>query len=105
MVGAGGGCWQREHAFLFQVLLKPTLTHREGKPRRFPSNNEQVGRGMGSSQPGEGGLGQPQATYMSPKLFQLPAFLRTMWERHKDSQEAEDRSKGKTVGHSVYWDF
>jgi hypothetical protein len=39
---------QRECAFLFHVLLKSTLTHREGRPKRFPPNNEQVGRGMGS---------------------------------------------------------
>jgi hypothetical protein len=68
-VGAVGVCQQSEHAFLFQVLLKPTVTHGEGRPRRFPPNKEGVGRGMGGSQPGEGGLGHPQATYMSPKLF------------------------------------
>jgi hypothetical protein len=34
-VGTGG-----VHAFPFQVLLKPTLTHGEGRPRRFPPNNE-----------------------------------------------------------------
>jgi hypothetical protein len=28
-----------------------------------------VGRGLGSSQPGEGGLAHHQATYMSLKLF------------------------------------
>jgi hypothetical protein len=39
-VGIGGVCWQREHAFLLQVLLKPTLTHREGRLRRFPPSNE-----------------------------------------------------------------
>jgi hypothetical protein len=43
--GAGGVHRQREHAFLFQVLLKPTLIHREGRLRRFPPNNEQVGMG------------------------------------------------------------
>jgi hypothetical protein len=43
--------------FLFQLLLKPT--HGEGRPKRFSPNNELVGRGMGGSQPGEGGLGHP----------------------------------------------
>jgi hypothetical protein len=28
MVNEGGVCWQRKHAFLFQVLFKPTLTQR-----------------------------------------------------------------------------
>jgi hypothetical protein len=32
--------------------------------------------GMGSSQPGAGGLGHPRAPYMSPKLFQLLASLK-----------------------------
>jgi hypothetical protein len=38
--GAGRIFWPRERAFLFQVILKPTLTHGEGWPRRFPPNNE-----------------------------------------------------------------
>jgi hypothetical protein len=50
---------EREHAFLFQVLLKPTVTHGEGRPRRFPPNNERVGRGVDGSQPGAGGLDHP----------------------------------------------
>jgi hypothetical protein len=66
--GASGVHQQREHAFLFQVLLKPTLTHGEGRPRRFSPNNERVGRGMGSSQPGVGGLGHLWATYMSLQI-------------------------------------
>jgi hypothetical protein len=33
VVGAGGVCRQREHAFLFQVPLKPTLTHGRAGPR------------------------------------------------------------------------
>jgi hypothetical protein len=39
--GAGGVCWEREResVFLCQVLLKPTLTHGEGRPRRFPPGN------------------------------------------------------------------
>jgi hypothetical protein len=74
-----GGCQQREHAFLFQVLLKPTLTHGEGRPWRFPPNNEQVGRGMGVSQPGEGGLGLSQEIYMNPKHFLLLACLTPMF--------------------------
>jgi hypothetical protein len=64
-----------ESAFPFQVLLKPTLTHEVGRPRGFPPNNEQVGRDMGDSQPGEGGLGHPWATYMSLKLFLLLVCL------------------------------
>jgi hypothetical protein len=71
MVGAGGVRWQRESAFLFHMFLKPTLIHGEGRPRRFPSNNESVGNRMGSSQPDAGGLGHPRATYISPKLFLL----------------------------------
>jgi hypothetical protein len=61
----------REPAVLFQVLLKPALTHGEGRPRRFPPDNEGVQRGVGGSQPGEGGLGYPWATYTNPKLFLL----------------------------------
>jgi hypothetical protein len=54
---------ERERVLLFQVPLKPTLPHRKAGPE-----------GMGSSQPCEGGLAHPQATYMSPKLFLfLPA--------------------------------
>jgi hypothetical protein len=66
-VGAGGVCQQRE-SFSFSVPLKPTQLH-----GRFPPSNELVGRDMGGSQPGEGGLAHPQATYMSPKLFLLLA--------------------------------
>jgi hypothetical protein len=43
--------------------------------QEVPTQNEWVGRGMGSSQPGEGGLAHPQATYMSPKPFLLLACL------------------------------
>jgi hypothetical protein len=62
-MGAGGICQQIELAFLFQVLLKCTLTCGEGRPRKFPPNNEQVCRGMGHR----------QATFMNPKLFLLLA--------------------------------
>jgi hypothetical protein len=62
-VGAGGVCWQREHAFLFQMPLKPTIPHR---------------RSTGGSQPGEGGLAHCQATYMTPKLFLLVACLASL---------------------------
>jgi hypothetical protein len=68
MVGAGGVCQQRESPFSFQVPLKPTLPHGRAGPGGSP-NNERVGRGMGGSQPCEGGLGHPQATHMSPKLL------------------------------------
>jgi hypothetical protein len=37
-----------------------------GRPRRFPPNNEQVMKGMGGSQPGEGGLSHPQESHMNP---------------------------------------
>jgi hypothetical protein len=69
MVGAGGVCWQREHAFPFQVLLKPSLIRGEGRPRRFPPNNEHVGRGMGGSQLGAspGDLQEPQ-TFAASRL-------------------------------------
>jgi hypothetical protein len=40
-----------------------------GPAQEAPPSNESVGRGMGSSHPGEGGLAHPQATYMSFKLF------------------------------------
>jgi hypothetical protein len=40
MGDTSGVLWQRERAFLFQVLLEPTLTHGEDRARRFPSNNE-----------------------------------------------------------------
>jgi hypothetical protein len=36
--------------------------------------------GMGGSQPGEGGLGHPQATYMSSKVFLLLACLKCTME-------------------------
>jgi hypothetical protein len=38
-----------------------------------------VERGMGGSQPGEGGQAHPQSTYISPKLFLLLACL-TLWK-------------------------
>jgi hypothetical protein len=69
---------QESMLFLFQVLLKPILIHQEGPPRRFPTNNDWVGRGMGGSQAEEGGLGHLQATCMSPKLFLLLACLNTI---------------------------
>jgi hypothetical protein len=72
---AGRVHWQSECAFLFQVLLKPTLT--QGRPRRSPPNNEWDVRGMGGSPSGEGGLGHPQAISMSPKRFLLLACLTT----------------------------
>jgi hypothetical protein len=70
--------------FLFQVFLKPTLPQGEGRPRRNPSNNEPVGRGMGGSQPGSGGLGHPQVTYMNPKLptSTLPQFNKWLGGSH-----------------------
>jgi hypothetical protein len=62
----------RERAFLYQV---PSLW--EGRPRRFPPNNEWVGRGMGSSQPGEGGLAIPrQPTWATNFSYFLPASNR-----------------------------
>jgi hypothetical protein len=75
-VGAGGVCQQREHAFFFfQVPLKPTLPQQEGRPRRFPPNNEGVRKGMGGSQPW-GWSGPSSAIYMNPKLFLLLACLK-----------------------------
>jgi hypothetical protein len=65
----------RQSAFLFQMLLKPTLTYEEGRPRRFPHNDEQVGRAWAVPSPGKGGLDHPRATYMSPKLIQPLACL------------------------------
>jgi hypothetical protein len=38
--GTGGVPLAERVCFLFQVLLKPTLTHEEGRPRRFPPNSE-----------------------------------------------------------------
>jgi hypothetical protein len=67
-LGAGGVCRQKEWTFLFQVLLKPTLIHGEGKPRRFPPNNERVERGMGGFQPGEGSLGHPREPTCAPNF-------------------------------------
>jgi hypothetical protein len=75
MVGAGGAHWQRERTFHFEVLLKPTLTYGKGRPKRFPSSNQCVGRGMAGFPPGVGGLGHPWSTSMSPKLFLLLACL------------------------------
>jgi hypothetical protein len=54
-----------------------------GRPRRFPPNNERVGRGMGGSQAGEGGLTHPQTTYISPKLFLLLACFITSLKKEK----------------------
>jgi hypothetical protein len=73
-----GGRWSQpaeRECFSFSDAFKTYPTPWEGRPRRFPPNNEQVGRGRGGSQPGEGGLVHPQATYISPKLFLLPACL------------------------------
>jgi hypothetical protein len=75
MVGAGGVRRQRE-SFSFSCAFKTYTTPWEDWSRRFPPNNEQVGRGMGGSQPGGSGLAHPQATYKSPKLFLLLACLK-----------------------------
>jgi hypothetical protein len=40
--------------FLLSGALKTYDNLWEGENRRFPSNNERSGRGMGGSQPGEG---------------------------------------------------
>jgi hypothetical protein len=73
-VGAGGVSRQRA-CFSFSGAFKTYATPWEGRLKRFPPNNERVGRGTGGSQPGEGGLVHPQATFMSPKLFLLLACL------------------------------
>jgi hypothetical protein len=67
----------RERAcFSFSGVFKTYTTPWEDRPRRFPPSNERVGRGMGGSQPGEGGLGHPQATCMSSTFpaSSLPHF-------------------------------
>jgi hypothetical protein len=63
------------------VHLKPIVTHGEGRPRRFPPNKEGIGRGMGSSQAHEAGLGHPCAIYLSPNLFQLLTCLNSTWKK------------------------
>jgi hypothetical protein len=47
---------QGECAFLFQVLLKPMVTHTRGRTWWFSSNDQCVGRGMNVPRPGEGSL-------------------------------------------------
>jgi hypothetical protein len=68
-VGAGRVCQQRNHAFLFQVLLNPTLTHGRAEPGDSHPIMKEWGGDMGGSQPDEGGLGHPQAAYRSPQFF------------------------------------
>jgi hypothetical protein len=73
-----GVCWQRECAFLFQVLLKLTLTHGRADPGdSHPMKNQWVGAWVVPSQvrvvwaiPGE--------AYISPKLFLLLACIRSI---------------------------
>jgi hypothetical protein len=49
-MGAGGVCWQREPASLFQVLLKLTLTYGKGGPGDFhPTINEWGEAGEGTT--------------------------------------------------------
>jgi hypothetical protein len=63
--------------FSFSGAFKTyTNPHGEGRPRRFPPNNERLRRDLGSSQPVEGGLGHPWAAYMSLKLFLLPVCFK-----------------------------
>jgi hypothetical protein len=57
------GKYKGEHGRV-QVLLKLMLIYGKGGTRWVPSNNQQVGRDMGGSQPGEGGLGCPWASQM-----------------------------------------
>jgi hypothetical protein len=79
--GHGGCRWSlpaERACFSFSGAFKTYTTPWEGRPRRFPPNNEWVGRGMDSPQAGEDGLAHPQATYKGPKLFLLLACL--TWE-------------------------
>jgi hypothetical protein len=66
----------RKSCSSFSDAFKTYVTPREGRPRRFTPNNEQVGRDMGGTQPDEGGL-PIKATYMSPKLFLLLACIKS----------------------------
>jgi hypothetical protein len=66
-VSADGVHRQTERAF-FSGAFKIYTTPREGRPRRFRPNNEPAGRGMGGSQPGEGGLAHPQAPTCAPNF-------------------------------------
>jgi hypothetical protein len=61
--------------FSFSGAFKSYTTSWEGRPRRFPPNNEQAGRGLGGSQPGKCGQVHPQTTYMSPILYLLLVSL------------------------------
>jgi hypothetical protein len=68
-------CKPREHAFLFQVPLKPTLPHGEGRPTMFAPSNEGVERGMAGSQADEGGLVHSPGNLHEPQSFLLLACL------------------------------
>jgi hypothetical protein len=74
----GRVCWLRDHVSAFQVLLKPT-TYGKKWTRWFTFNNQWVGRGLGSSQPGESGSWakvKTQYFFLSPELALLwPASL------------------------------
>jgi hypothetical protein len=66
----GAGRVHQQSAFLFQVPLKPTLLHGRAGPGGSHPIMNCMGRGMGSSQPGEGGLPHPQTTH-EPQTFLL----------------------------------
>jgi hypothetical protein len=56
MVDTGGVCQQRD-CFSFSRAFKTYTNPRGRQTQEIPTNNEQVGRGVGR------GLGHPQATY------------------------------------------
>jgi hypothetical protein len=48
----------------------------EGRPRRFPPNDEGVEKDTGGFQPGEGGLAHLQGNLHEPQTFLLLAYLK-----------------------------
>jgi hypothetical protein len=54
MVDPGGSQKPREYISALQLLLKPTITYGKGRARRFPCNNQLLGRSMSSSWPVKG---------------------------------------------------
>jgi hypothetical protein len=73
-VDAGESMGQDSVLFVFQVLLKPTLPHGRAGPGGSHPIMIQVGRGMGTSQPGEGG--PSPGNLHKPQTFLLLAYLK-----------------------------
>jgi hypothetical protein len=75
--------------FSFSGAFKTYTNSWEGRPRRFPPNEEPVGRGMSGSQPGEGGLGHPWGSLHKSQTFSTSS----LHQKHPPSAKCSIRHK------------